>query len=73
MDNIEQDAMKGLSGGSGGDNNQQQGGSGGGGQNSAMDKTIDQGVDKFASEEGVPGMADGAINKEVNEEVGKFT
>lgn len=31
------------------------------------------GVDKFASEEGVPGVADGAINKEVNEEVGKFT
>ena len=45
MDNIEQDAMKGLSGGSGGDNNQQQSGSGGGGgQNSAMDKTIDQGM-----------------------------
>ena len=31
------------------------------------------GVDKVASEEGVPGMADGAINKEVNSEVGKFT
>ena len=31
------------------------------------------GVDKVASEEGVPGMADGSINKEVNSEVGKFT
>ena len=31
------------------------------------------GVDKFASEEGVPGMADGSINKEVNSEVGKFS
>ena len=31
------------------------------------------GVDKIASEEGVPGMADGSINKEVNSEVGKFT
>ncbi|KAL9130389.1 MAG: hypothetical protein Q9175_007033 [Cornicularia normoerica] len=69
MDNIEQDAMKGISGGSGGD---QQGG-GGGQSGGGMDKTIDQGVDKAASEEGVPRMADGAINKEVNSEVGKFT
>lgn len=40
MDNIEQDAMKGISGGSGGD---QQGG-GGGQSGGGMDKTIDQGV-----------------------------
>ena len=29
-------------------------------------------MDRVASEEGVPGVADGAINKEVNEEVDKF-
>ncbi len=29
-------------------------------------------VDKGLSEEGVPGMADGAINKGVDEEVNKF-
>ena len=29
-------------------------------------------VDKFASSEGVPGMADGAINKDVDAEVNKF-
>lgn len=68
MDNIEQDATKDLSGGGGG-NQQGDSSSNGGGQSSAMDKTIDQGVDKVASEEGVPGMADGAINKEVNSEI----
>lgn len=31
------------------------------------------GVDQVASQEGVPKAADGAINKEVNSEVGKFT
>ena len=31
------------------------------------------GVDQVAGEEGVPKAADGAINKEVNSEVGKFT
>ena len=30
-------------------------------------------VDKVASEEGVPGMADGMINKDVDAEVNKFT
>jgi hypothetical protein len=30
-------------------------------------------VDKFASSEGVPGAADGMINKEVDSEVNKFT
>ena len=30
-------------------------------------------VDKVASEEGVPGMADGTINKDVDAEVNKFT
>ena len=29
-------------------------------------------MDKVASDEGVPGAADGAINKEVNQEVDKF-
>ena len=31
------------------------------------------GVDQVASQEGVPKAADGAINKEVNSEVEKFT
>ena len=31
------------------------------------------GVDNFAQKEGVPSAADGAINKEVNSEMGKFT
>ena len=30
-------------------------------------------VDKFASSEGVPGMADGTLNKDVDAEVNKFT
>ncbi|CAF9914060.1 MAG: hypothetical protein ALECFALPRED_009222 [Alectoria fallacina] len=70
MENFEQDAEKDVSGGGG---NQQGDSSSGGGQSGGMDKIIDQGVDKVASEEGVPGMADGSINKEVNSEVGKFT
>lgn len=69
MDNIEQDATKDLSGGGGGNQQGDSSSSSGGGQSSGMDKTIDQGVDKVASEEGIPGMADGAINKEVNSEI----
>ena len=30
-------------------------------------------VDKFASSEGIPGAADGEINKEVDQEVQNFT
>ncbi|MCJ1457418.1 hypothetical protein MMC28_007786 [Mycoblastus sanguinarius] len=47
--------------------------SGGNNQSSGMDKTVDQGVDKLASEEGVPSAADGTINKEVNSEVSNFS
>ncbi|KAK4693543.1 hypothetical protein P7C71_g3881, partial [Lecanoromycetidae sp. Uapishka_2] len=61
-----QDAMKDMSGGGGG--GQQSGGSGGG-----MDNTINQGVDKFASAEGIPKGADGMLNKEVDSEASKFT
>ncbi|KAL2036501.1 hypothetical protein N7G274_010767 [Stereocaulon virgatum] len=64
--NMEQDALKDMSGGGG---NQQGGGSGGGG----VDGAINSAVDEFASKEGVPSAADGMINKEVDSEVNKFT
>ncbi|KAK0508263.1 hypothetical protein JMJ35_009347 [Cladonia borealis] len=72
MNNLEQDAEQAIGGGGGnmGGGNQQQGGSSGG---SGIDKEVNSVVDKFASEEGVPGMADGMINKDVDAEVNKFT
>ncbi|KAL2054403.1 hypothetical protein ABVK25_005151 [Lepraria finkii] len=55
--NMEQDAMKDMSGGGGG---------------GGMDKTINSAVDNFASSEGIPGAADGMINKDVDAEVNKL-